>query len=70
MKKYTAQVSFADAKIGYVPGQDYELDDKRAEEYVRLGWMVEVKPAASKRKANPKVEKATAPTVETATLDA
>lgn len=70
MKKYIALVSFADAKTGYAPGQTYELADDVAAEYVKLGWLKEDKPAAAKRKAANKVEKATAPAVENATLDA
>lgn len=69
MKKYTATLSFVDAKRSFRRTGVYELNEEYAAEYVGLGWLVPVTPAPAKRSTKKKVERATAPAVDTATLD-
>ena len=68
MKKYTATLSFANARRSFRRNGVYELNEDMAADYVRLGWLVPVA-APAKRAAKKKVERATAPAVDTATLD-
>jgi hypothetical protein len=70
MKKYTATLSFVDAKRSFRRTGVYELNEAYAAEYVGLGWLIPVAaPAPAKRATKKKVERATAPAVDTATLD-
>jgi len=71
VQKYTATLSFVDTTRSFRRTGVYELNEVYAAEYVKLGWMIPVSaPAPAKRTTKKKVEQATAPAVETATLEA
>lgn len=66
MNKYTATLSFVDNSRSFRRTGVYELHEAYAAEYVALGWLI----PDAKRTNKKKVEKATAPAVETATFEA
>ena len=71
MQKYTATLSFVDTTRSFRRTGVYELNEVYAAEYVTLGWLIPVSAFAPvKRATKKKVEQATAPAVETATLEA